>query len=226
MLLAMTVGYLLNRIIYYLCGKSFAMHKNYVITVGRQFGSGGREIGQKLAKRLGIKYYDKELLQEIQKQSGLSPEYLSRSDETPQGAWTHALAGILYDGMYTQEHIFRFQSDTIRRIAAGESCVIVGRCADYILRDHPNRIDTFIHAPMDFCVERLIRTDGIPRAEAGDLAVKMNKKRASYYNYNTDKKWGHITSYHLTVDSSAVGVDPTVELIAEFVRRRMGLAEN
>lgn len=202
------------------------MHKkNYVITVGRQFGSGGREIGQKLAKRLGIGYYDKELLSEIQKQSGLSPEFLSRSDETPQGAWTHALAGMLYDGMYTQEHIFRYQSDTIRALAGKESCVIVGRCADYILRDHPSRIDTFIHAPMAFCVERLVSTDGIPREQAADLAVKMNKKRASYYNYNTDKKWGHITSYHLTIDSSSAGIDPTVELIADFVALRMGLGE-
>ena len=195
------------------------MNKKYVITVGRQFGSGGREIGHKLAKLLGVKYYDKELLEEIQKHSGLTPEYLSHSDETPQGPWTHALAGILYDGMYTQEHIFRFQSDTIRRIAEKESCVIVGRCADYILRDHPNRIDTFIHAPIDFCVERLHAGDGIPRAEAAELAVKMNKKRASYYNYNTDKRWGHITSYHLTVDSSVAGIDPTVELIAGLVRQ-------
>ena len=199
--------------------------KKYVITIGRQFGSGGREIGQKLANRLGIKYYDKELLLEIQKQSGLSPEFLAKSDETPQGAWTHALAGILYDGIYTQEQIFRFQSETIRNIAEKESCVIVGRCADYILRDHPNCINTFIHAPLEYCVERLYINDGIPREKAEELAVKMNKKRASYYNYYTDKKWGHITSYHLAVDSSAVGITPTVELITEFVQRKMGLSE-
>ena len=199
------------------------MDKKYAITIGRQFGSGGREIGQKLARHLGIKYYDKELLQEIQKQSGLSSEFLAKSDETPQGAWTHALAGILYDGIYTQEQIFRYQSETIRRIADKESCVIVGRCADYILRDHPDCINTFIHAPLEYCVERLYINDGIPREEATDLAVKMNKKRASYYNYYTDKKWGHITSYHLAVDTSVVGIDQTVELIAEFARRKTGI---
>jgi cytidylate kinase len=197
-----------------------AMEKHYAITIGRQFGSGGREIGHKLAAKLGIGYYDKELLAEIEKATGLSVDFISGTDEQPQGVWTHALAGVLYDGIYTQEQIFRFQSETIRRIAAGESCVIVGRCADYILRDSPNCINTFIHAPVDFCVERLRASDGIPREKAADLAAKMNKRRASYYNYYTDKKWGHITSYHLTIDSSVLGMDGTVETIADFVKRK------
>ncbi|MCD8186730.1 MAG: cytidylate kinase-like family protein [Rikenellaceae bacterium] len=199
------------------------MEKNYVITIGRQFGSGGREIGHQLAGLLEIDYYDKELLQEIEKKSGLSSEYLSKTDETPQGHWTHALAGFLYDGIYTQERVFRFQSETIRQIAAKGPCIIVGRCADYILRDHPNCINTFVHAPLEFCVERLYLNDGVPREEGMELAVKMNKKRATYYNYYTDKKWGHITSYHLSVDSSVVGIDQTVALMAEFVRRKMKL---
>ena len=197
------------------------MEKKYVITIGRQFGSGGREIGQKLAKKLGVGYYDKELLQELEKATGLSADYISGTDEQPQGVWTHALAGILYDGIYTQEQIFKYQSETIRKIAEKESCVIVGRCADYILRDHPNCINTFIHAPIDFCVERLYINDGIPRDKAADLAVKMNKKRSSYYNYYTDKKWGQITSYHLTVDSSMLDMEGTMELIAGFVERKM-----
>ncbi len=197
------------------------MEKRYVITIGRQFGSGGREIGQKLAHKLGIGYYDKELLQEIEKATGLSADFISGTDEQPQGVWTHALAGILYDGIYTQEQIFRFQSETIRKIAAGESCVIVGRCADYILRDRADCINTFIHAPADFCVERLRASDGIPLDKGAELVAKMNKKRASYYNYNTDKKWGHITSYHLTVDSSVLGMDGTVETIADFVERKL-----
>lgn len=196
------------------------MEKRYIITIGRQFGSGGREIGQKLARKLGIGYYDKELLQEIEKATGLSADYISGSDEQPQGVWTHALAGLLYDGIHTQEQIFRFQSETIRRIADKESCVIVGRCADYILRDRPDCINTFIHAPIDFCVERLHASDGIPREKGVELAVKMNKRRASYYNYYTDKKWGHITSYHLTIDSSVLGMDGTVDTIVDFVRRK------
>lgn len=197
------------------------MKTKYVVTIGRQFGSGGREIGQKLAARLGINYYDKELLLEIQKETGLTPEFLSESDEQPHAAWSHALAGILYDGIYTQERIFRYQSECIRKIAGEQSCVIVGRCADYILRDHPHCINTFIHAPLEFCAERLALNDGVPRGEAAELSVKMNKKRASYYNFYTDKKWGHITSYHLSIDSSLLGIDRTVEMIAELVNRKM-----
>jgi cytidylate kinase len=197
------------------------MEKNYVITIGRQFGSGGREIGQKLAQKFGIGYYDKQLLQEIEKTCGLSADYLSAGDEQPQGVWTHALAGLLYDGIHTQEQIFRFQSETIRRIAARESCVIVGRCADYILRDHPAHIDTFIHAPLDFCAARLHAGDGIPPDKAAELIVRMNKKRASYYNYYTDKRWGHAVSYHLTIDSSVADMDGTVGMIADFVTRKI-----
>lgn len=196
------------------------MDNKYVVTIGRHFGSGGREIGQKLARKLGINYYDKELLVEIEKQTGLSTDYISEADEQRNSIWTHAFAGILYDGIYTQERLFRFQSETILKIAAKESCVIVGRCADYILRDHPCCLNTFVHAPLDFCVNRLHQTEGVPPDEAKELIVKMNKKRASYYNFYTDKKWGHITSYHLAVDSSVLGIDPTVELIEEFVRRR------
>lgn len=201
------------------------MDKKFVVTIGRHFGSGGREIGRKLAERLGIGYYDKELLLEIQKQSGLSTDYLSESDEKPQGLWTHALAGILYDGIYTQERLFRFQSDAIRKIADKESCVIVGRCADYILRDHPCCLNVFVHAPLAHCVKRLHENDGVSVEEAEELVVKMNKKRASYYNFYTDKKWGHITSYHLTVDSSVLDIDATVELIDEFVRRTLCMRE-
>lgn len=196
------------------------MKHPHVITIGRQFGSGGREIGQKLAARLGIGYYDKELLHEIEKATGLRADFISTGDEQPHGVWAHALAGVLYDGIHTQEQIFRFQSETIRRLAEKESCVIVGRCADYILRDHPGRVDTFVHAPLDFCVERLRATDGIPPDKGAELAVRMNKKRAAYYNYNTDKKWGSIVSYHLTVDSSVLDIDGTVELIAGFVQRK------
>ena len=192
-----------------------------VVTIGRQFGSGGREIGRKLADRLGFEYYDKELLLEIQKETGLTSEFLAGSDEQPLGAWTHALTGVYYDGIYAQERIFRYQSDVIRRIAAERSCVIVGRCSDYILREHPCCVNTFIHAPLEFCAERLHASDGIPREQAAELAVKMNKKRASYYNFYTDKRWGHIASYHLSIDSSWLGIDGTVEAIAAMTERKM-----
>ncbi|MDR0953918.1 MAG: cytidylate kinase-like family protein [Rikenellaceae bacterium] len=199
------------------------MEDKYVITVGRQFGSGGREIGRKLATRLGIGYYDKELLSEIQKETGLSPSFIAKSDEQPLTAWSHALAGLFYDGIPAQEQIFRYQSDIVRKIAEKESCVIVGRCADYILRDYPHCVNVFIHAPLAFCVERLFLNDGIPWKEGAELAVKMNKKRSTYYNFYTDKKWGSINSYHLSIDSSLLGIDPTVELIATLVEQKMGL---
>lgn len=199
------------------------MEKGFVITIGREFGSGGREIGQKLAEHFGIGYYDKELLQEIRKESGLSTDFISETDEQPQGVWAHALSGFWYDGRYAQEQIFKFQSEAIRKLAEERSCVIVGRCADYILRDHPSCTNIFIHAPLEFCMERLRKNDQIPVEKARELILKVNKKRAAYYNFYTDKKWGSIGSYHLTIDSSVLDMDPTVKIIADFVSRRLTL---
>ena len=166
------------------------MNDNLIITIGRQFGSGGREIGKRLADLFGIAYYDKELINEASKSSGLSTEYFEKADERAPSAllnsfsinWLTGAGGIWGDGGLSNEYIFKFQSDVIRHLAETQSCVIVGRCADYILRQYPRCYNVFIHAPLEDRIERIIsRSQGMTRKEAIELAEKKNKLRASYY---------------------------------------------
>lgn len=201
------------------------MEEKFVITIGRQFGSGGREIGCKLAELLGIRYYDKELMQEATRESGLKSDYLTQADEKVPGLFAHAFASLIYDGAVSNENIFKFQSEAIEKLADKGSCVIVGRCADYILRHHPCCFNLFIHAPLEYCVQRVIEYDGVSESKARDLVLKTNKSRAAYYNFYTDKKWGDISSYHLSVDSSVLGIDKTVGVIAGFVKERLAMTK-
>ena len=179
------------------------MNDNLIITIGRQFGSGGREIGKRLADLFGIAYYDKELINEASKSSGLSTEYFEKADERAPSAllnsfsinWLTGAGGIWGDGGLSNEYIFKFQSDVIRHLAETQSCVIVGRCADYILRQYPRCYNVFIHAPLEDRIERIIsRSQGMTRKEAIELAEKKNKLRASYYNFYTDKGWNDFRS--------------------------------
>lgn len=207
--------------------------KNFVITIGRQFGSGGRELGKLLAESLGIAYYDKELLCEAAKQAGVSKEFFERKDER----FPSFLSGILSFGTgcnplcyYTgstsisDDSIYRAQSDFIHDIALKESCVIVGRSADYVLREHPRCLNLFIHAPIEDCVKRIMKRGDKPTAEqARTLAEKTNKLRANYYNFYTDKHWGDAASYDLTFDSSLMPMEDIVAVIKEYITRRFGL---
>ncbi len=205
------------------------MNDNLIITIGRQFGSGGREIGRYLADLLGIAYYDKELINEASKSSGLSTEYFEKADERAPSSllsafsinWITGAGGIWSDGGLSNEYIFKFQSDVIRSLAEKESCVIVGRCADYILRHHPRCYNIFIHAPLDACVQRILsRTTELSPKEAAELAEKKNKWRASYYNFYTDKGWGVASSYDLSVDSSILGSQDTAAFIRDFILQK------
>lgn len=203
----------------------------YVITIGRTFGSGGRALGKILAERLGIKYYDKELLFEAAKKTGLSPEYFEKNDErTPQ-----FLAGIIplnlgfnplawYNGptSISSDSIYRAQCDFIHEIASAHPCVIVGRSADYVLRDIPNVINVFVHAPIDECVRRIInRGERLTPEQARSLAEKTNKLRANYYNFYTDKRWGDASSYDLTFDSSLLPLENIADIIIEYTKLRL-----
>lgn len=203
---------------------------NYVITIGRQFGSGGRELGRMLASRLGIAYYDKELLFEAAKEAGVSPEVFERCDEK----FPKFLSGVLSFSMgfnpvscyagstsISDDSVYRAQSDFIRSIASRGACVIVGRSSDYVLRDHPCCINIFVHAPIEERVKRIMRRGDNPDPErARALAEKTNKLRASYYNFYTDKRWGAAESYDLTIDSSAMPMADIVEIVAAYVERR------
>ena len=202
----------------------------FVITIGRQFGGGGRELGHRLAEAFGIPYYDKELIAEASKESGLDPEYFEKADEQAPGSLIRALGASLMmsggavgaENALAGENIFKFQSDVIREVAKNGSCVIVGRCADYILRNEPLCISIFICASDDDRINRVMRCHGAKSPkEAQEMMRKTDKKRAGYYNFYTDKTWGSATSYNLCIDSSVLGIEKTVGVIRDYVEQRI-----
>jgi cytidylate kinase len=204
------------------------MNENLIITIGRQFGSGGREIGRCLADSLGIPYYDKELLALAAKESGLCAEVFERADERTSDGMAHAFAiGAPFIGFYTprvdvlsNDSLFKLQSDAIRKLAQQESCVIVGRCADYILRDYPGCVSFFIHDNMENRVRRIIERSSVSEEQAVELISKTDKSRAAYYDYYTNKTWGMASSYDVCIDASTLGLDNTIEFIKDFIRLR------
>ena len=198
------------------------MQKSLIITIGRQFGSGGHEIGEKLAKKLGIKFYDKELIKLIAKQSGLCEKVLESYDEKPTNSLLYSIVmdiypSVMYTGPTIDQQIYQANYDTIRRLADGEPCVIVGRCADYILRDHPELVSVFVHANSDFRAARIAEEYKLPDAKVRDLLVKTDKKRANYYNFQSEKQWGAASNYNLCIESSEVGIDGAVDLIMDYI---------
>lgn len=206
------------------------MKDRIILTIGREFGSGGRDIGKRLADMFGISYYDKELITLAAQESGLCKEIFEKADEKASDGLAHAFSmGLSYMGMYTpysdilsNEGLFKIQSDSIRKLADTESCVIVGRCADYILRDHPDCLSFFIHDKMENRVQRVVHRQQITVEEARELIAKTDKSRASYYDYYTNKTWGKSSSYNLSIDASVLGIDGTVDFIKSFIERRFG----
>lgn len=208
------------------------MTPNYIITVGRRIGSGGREVAELLARRLGIPVYDKRLLNVAAEQSGIAAEFFEQADEKNRGSFLGGLlnsylpfAGTGYGraNCIGKEELFKIQSDAIRSLAATQSAIFIGRCADYILRDHPRRIDLFITAPEADRRARIIRREGCTEQEADHLMEAGDRQRAAYYNYYTDKIWGDSASYHLCIDSSLLGIDDTAALVEGIVRRHFSL---
>lgn len=207
------------------------MEKNKtIITIGRQLGSGGRTIGKKLAERLGIAYYDRELINLASKESGICGEFFEKADEKTSGGLLKAFAmgfsmnsAIFQNNDYlSNESLFQIQSDVIRKVAAAGSCVIVGRCADYILRDEPDCLNVFITARMDDRIQRVLEYNNkLKENEAEEFIHKADKSRSSYYNYYTDKVWGAASSYDLCINSSYYGVEATVDYILTFLENNM-----
>ena len=198
-----------------------------IITIGRQFGSGGKEIGIRVAKELGIPFYDKELLQEAAKKSGLCEKIFENFDERPKSllysiamdSYMFALPGTgAGDSLEQQVYLATF--DTIRHIAAQGPCVMIGRCADYALADDPNHLSLFIYAPMDVRIQRVAKRQNITPEEARKLIIKTDKRRASYYEYYSSQKWGAVGSYDFCLDSSYLGLGGTVELIQAMVAHK------
>ena len=202
---------------------------NTIITIGRQFGSGGKEIGQKLAEELGIKFYDEEMLDRASKESGLCKEIFASHDEKPTNSFLYSLVMDTYSlgyssGSFTDmplnHKVFLAQFDAIKKIAEEGSCVLVGRCADYALESYDNVVSVFIHADIESRTKRIARDFKLTDSKAKEMILKTDKKRASYYNYFTNKKWGDATSYHYSFCSSKLGIDGTVEAIKNVIKIR------
>ena len=199
---------------------------NTIITIGRQFGSGGREIGHIVADKLGIKLYDKEMLDRAAKESGNCQELFETHDEKPTNSLLYSLVMDTYSlgysaGSYTDmpinHKIFLAQYDAIKKIADEGPCILVGRCADYALEGYPNVLRIFIHADLDARIRRIARIYDLTDAKAKELIQKTNKKRSSYYNYYTNKRWGDAESYDACLNSSLLGLDGTAEAILKLV---------
>lgn len=198
-----------------------------VITIGRQFGSGGKEIGIRVAKELGIPFYDDELLQEAAKKSGLCEKVFESFDERPKSLlYSIAVDSFMFGlpgstaGESLEQQVYLATFETIRNLAAQGPCVIIGRCADYALEDNPDHLNLFIYAPLEARMERVAKRQNISLEEARKLILKTDKRRASYYEYYASKKWGAVESYDFCLDSSYLGIGRTVELIQAMIAHK------
>lgn len=199
---------------------------NEVYAIGREFGSGGKAVAEKLAERLGIKMYDKELLQKAARESGFCEEIFENHDEKPTSSFLYSLVMDTYSvngytsspflDMPLNHKVFLAQFETIKNIAEQEPCVIVGRCADYALAGNPECISIFIHSSMENRIKTVSQRLNLTENKAKDLIQKKDKQRASYYNYYTSKKWGDSNSYDLTLDPEKIGIDGCVDMILKY----------
>ena len=206
-----------------------------IITIGRQFGSAGREIGKKLAEELNIPIYDKEMLDRAAKESGICQELFETHDEKPSSSFLYSLVMDTYsmgfnsgafNDMPLNHKVFLAQFDAIKKIAEEGPCILVGRCADYALESFDNVMSVFIHADLETRIHRIARIYELTDAKAKDMIVKADKKRASYYNYYTNKKWGDATSYDYCLCSSELGVDGTVKAIKALLELHEAAEKN
>ena len=192
---------------------------NLVITIGRSFGSGGREIGRKLADTLGINYYDKELLEKVANESGLSKDYIELFDEKKPAM---PVFSILPIGSITNEEqmeirLQQLQRHVIEKLVEEGPCVFVGRRADLLLHGRHNTYNIFITAPEEYCVARVVQRDGLTEQESLDKIRRMNRNRKVYYNYSGEGRWGEASNYNLCIDSSILGVEGSVVLIQKYI---------
>ena len=206
-----------------------------IIALGRQFGSGGREIGALLAKKMNVPFYDRELIALAAQKSGISPEVFAHIDETATNSLLYALSTGAYmfshhfspsSELPLNDKLYVLQNDLISDIAKDGACVIVGRCADYILKDDPDLISVFIHAPTEVRVRRIAEKEGLTETKARERILKTDKKRANYYNFYTDRVWGDISNYEISLDSSRLGAEGTAEILLSYVKAKEAAKEN
>ena len=186
---------------------------NRVITISREFGSGGRTIGRKVAQRLGIPCYDSEIIQKIARESGFAENYIRDAGEYAPGGFLASAFASRSFGPTNEDYLWNLQYQIITELAEKGPCVIVGRCADYILRDRADCLKVFIHASMAFRADRIVREYGERDLSAEQRLKDKDKRRAAYHRFYTDMKWGHAQNYHITLDSGELGIDKCVETI-------------
>lgn len=201
------------------------MNNKYVITISRQFGSGGRAVGQKLAQKLDIPFYDKELISLAAKESGMNPEVFKSIDETAANSLLYSLSMGMYNfngplamgDLPVNDKLYLLQHQLIKEIATKGPSVIVGRCADYVLKDSPHTINIFIYADMEYRKKRAVTVHNIEERRAETIINKTDKTRANYYSFYTGQKWGVAQNYDLCIDSSKLSDDKIVELICSYI---------
>ncbi|MDR0413748.1 MAG: cytidylate kinase-like family protein [Dysgonamonadaceae bacterium] len=200
---------------------------NYVLTIGRQLGSGGKRIGEHLSQHLNIPCYDKELIRIASQESGLGKEFFEKADEQSSHSFfatyfgfRSGYMGSISGNYLCNETLFQIQSDVIKELAEKESGIFVGRCADYILREHPRRLAIFVTASIEDRVQRVLQDKNLSEKDARMLIEQTDKRRAEYYNYYSNKEWGKATSYDLCINSSVFGIDAAVSLIEECIRKK------
>jgi len=209
---------------------SFQKMEHFSINIGRQIGSGGREIGKKLAEKFSAAFFDKELISIAARQSGICKDIFEKADEKSTFSLVDGIlnfgnfANFQSSGFMFNESLFKIQSDVIKDLAAAQNCVFVGRCADYVLRDEPRILNVFISADTESRIDRIVNIYKMTTQEkVMDFIQKSDKKRASYYNYYTNKQWGMASSYHLCINSSVLGVERTVDFIVDFAKEKLSL---
>ncbi len=205
------------------------MAGNLIIAINRQYGSGGKEIATKVANDLGLPVYDQEILDLAAKKSGIRKDYFEKVDEKPTDSFLYALAmntmsltGSMnpFDNTLSSDRLFNIQAEVVKDIAKEGPCVIIGRCAEYILRDEANCLSFYISAPLEKRIERICRLYDLNEKEAQKRITSIDKKRASYYGYYAGKEWNSCTSYDLCVDSGAIGIEKTAEIIKNYIELR------
>jgi CMP/dCMP kinase len=208
------------------------MDRKIIITIARQYGSGGRYIGRLLAEKLNCPFYDKDLLTLAAEESGIDKDLFESADEKPSNRFWSSFAinaGSLANrptplgDIPINDKLFLIQSDIIKKVAAQGSCVIVGRCADHILKDDPDAVHVFIHSTVQEKLKRIVAFYNIPMEKAKESMLRTDKARASYYNYYVDSKWGQADNYHLSIDSSVLDIEGTAEMILTFALMKAGV---
>lgn len=190
--------------------------KNRIITISREFGSGGRTIGKKVAEKLEIPCYDSELIQKMVEETGFSPDYVKEAGEYTTGSFLSTAFFNRKFGPTNEDILWEHQYKVITELAEKGPCVIIGRCADYILQDKADCLKVFIHADMQFRSERIVKVYGEQEISPEERLRDKDKRRAAYHRFYTNMKWGHAQNYHLTLDSGALGLDKCIDIITEL----------